>query len=335
MRLMMNSWLKDHYEFKEIQVNGRFGLFPRLNLISRLILDIRSFNPDIIHISGLQLQGFYSVLASRLAGYRNIILTIRGKSTDSLEISFVKKMMMGYIIEPITLFMSKYVTTVCIDMSNRIHGLKKSPKFAGVIHNAMPQLNQDNPDSHTIRTELGLNEKDLLLVYSGRIVMEKGISYLLEASRALKDSRIRLLLCGDGKDIDAYMKNYQPEIQAGKIFFLLRRKDIFAILKESDLFVFPTLHENLSNSLLEALAVGLPIIATNVGGNPEIVTDGVNGWLVPAKDSQALQEAIEKIIQDPELAKKMRKESLRIGTEHFSQRLVYQKIDELYQKSLR
>jgi L-malate glycosyltransferase len=334
MRMIMQSWLKGKYDFHEIHIAGRLGMIPRIKLILDLAKEIRAVDPDIIHISGLQLHGFYAVLSTRIAGYRNIILTIRGKSTDSLEISGLKKMLFGIVLEPATLAMSKTITTVCEDMANRIKGLRESKKFAGVIPNAMPEVNLPMHENHSIRRELHLDPNDLLLVYSGRVVMEKGIHYLLEAIRGMQHNRVKLLICGEGKDAQGYKHEFDAEIRQKRIFFLGTRSDVLAILSACDVFVFPTLHENLSNALLEAMAIGLPVVTTKVGGNPEIILDGVNGFLVAPYSSEELGSAINKIIHDPSLMQSMGEASLRIGEERFSQSIVYKKIDAVYQRSL-
>jgi glycosyltransferase involved in cell wall biosynthesis len=334
MRLLTNSFLKEKYAFREIKIDGRLGFLPRFGLLLRLIREIKDYKPDLLHITGLQLHGFYAVLAARLAGYQNIILTIRGTSRDALEISPFKKAILGSIIEPATLAMAKTVTTVCEDMAKRYFATDMYKKFAGVIPNAMPELNLARRGEYSIREELGLKSDDILLVYTGRIVMEKGIAFLLEAMRKIKNDKVRLLLCGDGKDEKKYQILYNPEILSRKAFFLHRRADVIDILRACDVFVFPTLHENLSNSLLEAMAVGLPIVATRVGGNPEVVMDGVNGYLVTPGDGEALKDAIERIIDDPTLAQRMGSESLRLGNASFTQSIVYRKYDELYAQTL-
>ncbi|MGB7594814.1 MAG: glycosyltransferase, partial [Erysipelotrichaceae bacterium] len=199
---------------------------------------------------------------------------------------------------------------------------------------AMPEVSLPLRDNRSIRHELHLDPNDILLVYSGRVVMEKGIHYLLEAIRNMHDKQVKLLICGEGKDALKYQHEFDAEILQEMIFFLGRRNDILAILSESDVFVFPTLHENLSNALLEAVAIGLPVVATKVGGNPEIILDGENGFLVTPYSSDELGSAICKIVKDPSLRQSMGEASLRIGQERFSQSKVYKKIDEVYQRSL-
>ena len=92
---------------------------------------------------------------------------------------------------------------------------------------------------------------------------------------------------------------------AGRVHFLGQRRDIPDLLSALDIFVLPSHSEGVSLALLEAMAAGLPVIATAVGGLPEVVTDGENGLLIPPKDPEALAQALARLLADPALAKKL------------------------------
>jgi glycosyltransferase involved in cell wall biosynthesis len=89
------------------------------------------------------------------------------------------------------------------------------------------------------------------------------------------------------------------------VIFTGLRLDVPAILKEASISVLPSLSEGLSNVLIESMAAGVPVVATNVGGNPEIVDDGTTGWLVPSRDADALAQAMMKLLSNPETAAQM------------------------------
>ena len=89
------------------------------------------------------------------------------------------------------------------------------------------------------------------------------------------------------------------------------RDDIPHLLRQFDLFVLPSLGEGISNTILEAMATGLPVIATNVGGNTELVQEGVNGFLVPKEDPEQLAITMEKMLNQPERLKAMGNASLQ------------------------
>lgn len=331
MRLIMNSWLKQKYEFEEIGIHEKLGKIPRLCLINKLRKQIKKSNPDIVHVSGLQLHGFYAVIAARLAGCKNVLTVVRGSSTDALGITKVKRWVFGKIIEPITLRCSKVVYTVCNAMAERPLIQKNTKIFGGVVHNAIPEINMNNYNQHSFRNEQGFSDDDVLLVYTGRVTKDKGLQYALGAISQIEDVNIKFVICGDGPDLRKIQREYINLLNSRKVVMLGARDDIIRILLECDIFLFPTLHENLSNSLLEACAVGLPIIATSVGGNPEVIKDGFNGLLVPPRNELAIRQAIEALTKDKQKMKELGENARTVALNKFSQDKIYNQVDKLYQ----
>jgi glycosyltransferase involved in cell wall biosynthesis len=109
-----------------------------------------------------------------------------------------------------------------------------------------------------------------------------------------------------------------------------KRNDVNEILKASDVFILPTLHENLGNVFLEASSAGIPSIGTNVGGVPEVIEDGITGILVPPYDSDALVDAINKLYGDKELRAKMGTSALLKLNTQFSIDKIEEKFDKMY-----
>lgn len=332
MRLLMNSRLKEDYEFKEICINGRLGKIPQIRLILKLVKEIKNYNPDLVHVSGLQLQGFYATLATRLAGVKNILLIVHGSTTEMINFSKVSKWIFGSIIEPITLRMAKIVYTVCYAMAENPLIKNNTKNFGGVVHNAIPNINLNDYSKISIRKELNISHSDVLVVYTGRVTKEKGLHYALDAFRSIENAKF--IICGTGSHYNEFMTTYSEEIKMGKVHFLGDRKDIINVLTGCDIFLFPTLHENLSNSLLEACVVGLPSVVTNVGGNPEVIRDGINGFLVEPHDSMAIVEALKLLIDDENKRKSMGNIAQRIVNEEFSQEKIFSQVDKLYQMTL-
>lgn len=335
MRLLMNSWLKDEYEFKEIYIDRKLGKIIKLRLINSLRKQIKNYNPDVIHITGLQLHGFYATLSARLAGYKNILLVIRGSSTEAIAFSKTSKWIFGHIIEPITLRLAKVVYTVCYAMAKNPLITKNVKEFGGVVHNAIPNIDLLKYNHDAFRTEIGARPSDILVVYTGRVTNEKGVGYALEAFRTIEDKNIKFIICGNGADLESFKKAYKDEIENEQVIFLGERKDVINVLVGCDVFLFPTLHENLSNSLLEACAVGMPIIATSVGGNPEVIEDGVNGLLIPPEDVLSIRDAIMSLVNDREKMKKLGDKAQEIGHEKFSQDKIFNQVDYFYRTIIR
>jgi glycosyltransferase involved in cell wall biosynthesis len=113
------------------------------------------------------------------------------------------------------------------------------------------------------------------------------------------------VLIGDGEERPKLEEQIREAGLESNFVFLGRRSDVPELLACCDLSVLPSEAEGLPNSVLEAMAAGLPVIATCVGGNPEIIVDGINGLLVPPQDEQALAEAILRILQDAHLGRRL------------------------------
>jgi len=150
------------------------------------------------------------------------------------------------------------------------------------------------------------------LLFVGRVNPVKGLEYLLEAVRHLNYQNLTLTVIGDNFFLPGYTQNIKQKIKKLGIEDRVRLKGaikeggkLLEAYQDHDIFVLPSLWDTSPIAIIEAMCARLPIVATNVGGIPEWVEDGVNGLLVPSKNSRALADAILKLIQDPNLREKM------------------------------
>jgi glycosyltransferase involved in cell wall biosynthesis len=169
------------------------------------------------------------------------------------------------------------------------------------------------------RLELGLPTGAPVLITVAYLREPKGIQYMLEALPDVLNvyPECRYLIVGDG--------DFRPVLEAQtrdlrlehNVIFTGRRSDIPDVLAVSDIFVLPTLTEALPTVLAEAMAARKPVIASKVGGVPEIVDDGVNGLLLPPADARKLAKAIISLLGDPERAAAMGKAGFDIAAARF------------------
>ncbi|NIO19173.1 MAG: glycosyltransferase [Candidatus Aenigmarchaeota archaeon] len=138
---------------------------------------------------------------------------------------------------------------------------------------------------------------EINILFVGRVSEEKGCDYLLRACKRIADQgkTFKLSLIGDG-DIDRFSDMAVKMGIGGRVLFAGFRRAFSNLLGESDIFVLPSMGEGLPISILEAMAQGLPVIASNVGGVPEIIDEGVNGYLVPPGDEISLADAMVRMI---------------------------------------
>lgn len=146
------------------------------------------------------------------------------------------------------------------------------------------------------RAELTRNMATPIVLTIARLDAQKGISHLLDAAAAVPD--VSFAIAGDGPDRGALEARAAALGLGDRVRFLGHRRDVPALLAAADLFVLPSLYEGLPLAVLEAMAAGVPVIASAIGGTDEVVRDGETGTLVPPADANALAAAITRTLAD-------------------------------------
>jgi glycosyltransferase involved in cell wall biosynthesis len=177
---------------------------------------------------------------------------------------------------------------------------------------------------------------DSLIVGSiGWLTDIKGHRFLVEAVAALKQECpvVHLVLVGTGDRHGALLQQARQAGIADAVHLVGHREEVEDCLKGFDCFVLPSLNEGMGRSLIEAMAAGLPVVASRVGGIPAFVQDGVNGLLVPPGDSRALAEALGSLLRDPQWACRLGKQASRSIGEEYGIGSMVQAIERLYQEA--
>jgi glycosyltransferase involved in cell wall biosynthesis len=192
-----------------------------------------------------------------------------------------------------------------------------------------------------IRHELGLPPDAPLVAVVARLSPIKGLEYFLDAAVQVAASHpdARFLVVGEGLFNDT---TYRQDLEryaarlglSERVVFTGLRTDIPDLLSELAVSVLPSLSEGLSNTLLESMAAAVPVVATTVGGTSEAVEDGVTGFLVPPRDAGALARAMERILDNPELATRLGRAGRRRVAERFSIDGMIRETERLYVRLL-
>jgi glycosyltransferase involved in cell wall biosynthesis len=182
------------------------------------------------------------------------------------------------------------------------------------------------------RGELGLTPEALAIGTAGRLVPVKDQANLVEALALLRDRGVGFtaFIAGDGP----LRRELEAQIAArgltASVQLLGQRKDIERIFAALDVFVLPSKSEGMSNTILEAMASGAPIVATNVGGAEELVEEGRTGVLVPKEDSEALSGALAAMAADPVRRREMGRAARAKAEREFSLERMLRDYDSLY-----
>ena len=202
-----------------------------------------------------------------------------------------------------------------------------------VVYNAF-ELPKAETSKEEARKKLGL--EGFILISAGRLVPWKGFGALIEIMPeiAREISEAKLYIIGDGPDYDSLKSKIKKLNLEGVVFLLgsLPRGELLQYLCASDVFVLNTGYEGFSHLLLEAIAMGIPVITTKAGGNPEIIEDGKNGLLVEYNDKAALKEAVLKLYRQPEFGERLAKNTKEKLGEFSKERMLEQTIGILSDK---
>jgi sugar transferase (PEP-CTERM/EpsH1 system associated) len=177
----------------------------------------------------------------------------------------------------------------------------------------------------------------------GRLQAEKDQANLVRAFAVLRDKAVvaglqvhlQLSLIGDGPDREKLESLVRELAIEENVEFLGARDDVPQLMQSLDIFALPSLGEGISNTILEAMATGLPVVATAVGGNPELVDEGNSGYLVPSADAESLAVALFHYIEQPDLIARHGKEGRRRIERYFSMDAMVNAYMEVYSRLLR
>jgi glycosyltransferase involved in cell wall biosynthesis len=186
------------------------------------------------------------------------------------------------------------------------------------------------------RTRLDLPQDGFLVGTVGRLEEQKGQSDLVAAVARLRKEGVAatLLLVGSGREETRLREQARREGIAEHVLFLGTRRDLPELFRAMDVFAFPSLWEGFPIALLSAMAAGLPVVVTPVGGVPEVVRHGANGLVVPVGDPRALAEAIRKAHDDPAAASALGRSAAATVRERYSQKRTALRIMDIYDEVL-
>jgi glycosyltransferase involved in cell wall biosynthesis len=194
----------------------------------------------------------------------------------------------------------------------------------------------DRDERFRLRQSLGLPQDKKLVVNTCRLVKGKGVEYLLSAWERVAaerdDAHLVIVGAGGGESTSCEdeLKGFVRDHGLSSVTFTGWAANVADYLKASDLFVFPTEYEGFGLSLVEAMACGLPVITSGVGGILSIVTDGIDGILVEPRDSGALFHEIMRVLGDPELAERLGERAAGTALGRYSMKSVAAQHFELF-----
>ncbi len=291
-----------------------------IRLVWHLARVLRREQVDILHCHNT-FPKLYGALAALASGTRAVVVTQHAVDYDGRN----QKWDLTSFVNPLVsqfLTVSEHVLSVSCE-TRRVVRERSSVLYNGIDTSRFAPRKQK---TSKLPVKIGC---------VGRLSKEKRHDILLEALSQIQTSRRPgLVLVGDGPTRQSLENQIQDSDLAKDVRLLGTCHNVPSILKDFDIFVLASDTEGLPVALLEAMATGLPVIATRVGGVPELVEDGVNGFLVPPGDPGELASAIEKLVCDAELRQRMGAAGRQKAVRQFSIQTAARKHEELYRALL-
>jgi len=261
--------------------------------LARLVGVVRRFEPDVVH-GYLFGPNLFAVLAGRWCGTRAVVVAKR--NVDAFETPR-QRALQRWIHRAAT-----HVTAVSETVAASVVALGVPRARITVIANGVDttRFHEGGGD----RAALGANGATPLIGSVGCLAPRKDYATLFDALALLRARGLdfRAAVVGDGPERGALEARLATLGLGDRVRLLGERADVENLLPAMDVFVLSSREEGIPNALLEAMAAGRPAVATAVGGTPEVLTDGVTGWLVPAAAPEALAGALADVLQHPDEA---------------------------------
>jgi glycosyltransferase involved in cell wall biosynthesis len=295
----------------------------------------RKEKPEIVH-SITPKAGLLTMIAGKLAGVPLRIHTFTGLIFPSKR-GLLKQLLIA--MDRVLCYCATHIYPEGAGVRNDLIQYKITSKPLKVIANG--NVNGIDTDyfskeqvfvseQERLKKELGIVEDDFVFVFMGRLVGDKGINELISAFKAIsaKKQGVKLLLVGpEEPELDPLSPETIREIQQNRAIMAVGfQKDVRPYFAMSDALVFPSYREGFPNVVMQAGAMGLPSIVTNINGCNEIIIEGENGTIIPVKNTDALYESIKIMIEDDTLRVSLQQNARSMIVSRFEQSIVWEAI---------
>jgi glycosyltransferase involved in cell wall biosynthesis len=300
-------------DFSPVDMSRRFSLRP----IRKIIDIIRAKEIDLLHSQGARAD-FFARVAGRTAGVQHIVCTV-AMPAEGFEVGPFRKKLYRFMDSFTERYVDRFIVVSDSLQRTLVQDRKLAPRSVVRIYNGI-ELDNYQPEAteNNLRTEWGFSQNADLIGGIGRMVWQKGFAYFIQAIPQILINlpQAKFVLVGEGPlryELDRLAKKLDVQ---DKIIFPGFRSDIQKILSTIDVIVVPSLLEGFPMLTLEAMAMAKPIVATQINGITEQISDGREGILVPPKDPEALAAAVLRIVSDRELSSSLA-EAARLKVEEY------------------
>ena len=310
---------------------GVYALAPLVALALRSALGARlqELRYDVVHVHWLVPNAVMVDDVVRAHGPA-LVVSLHGS-----DVFMAERLLPARLLARNTLRHAGAVTACSGDLHRRVLALgARPPRTHTVPYGVDVHAFAPRPPAPELRRRLGVGEDAFLVLALGRLVEKKGFTYLVEA--AARTGGVEVVIAGEG-DLRAELEQRARALKAPvRLVGALAREEMAAALAEADVVVVPSVVDRagnvdgLPNALLEGLATGRAVLATQAGGIPDVVAHDVNGLLVAPKDADALAHALRRLIREPQTRERLGQEARRQAVERLSWEAAARRFEECY-----
>ena len=322
---------KENINVKSIEMTRQITPFKDITAVFQLYKFFKKEKPTIVHTHTPK-AGIVGMLAAKLANVPIRLHTVAG--LPLLEATGEKRKLLNFV-EKLTYSCATKIYPNSLGLKNIILAEKFcSPVKLKVIGNGSSNgidtsyfstTHFTNGDNSRLRAQLDIKDNDFVLIFVGRLVRDKGIDELVEAFRTLNFTDVILILVGGyEQELDPLKESTIYEIENNihikSVGFQNDVRPYFAI---ADVLVFPSYREGFPNVVMQAGAMDIPCIVSNINGCNEIVRHEYNGLIIPVKDAAAIKQAIQKLVEDTTLYNNLKQNSKKQIVENYEQSVIW------------
>ena len=304
--------------------------------IAQLLRIVNQHQIHIVHSMGARAD-FFARMAVRKLPKISLVCTV-AMPVEGFDIGFIRKI----IYKIADRFSSRYVTQfIAVSKALKDQLIRKRKIHSDritVVHNGV-ELDQYNPGmdaSEKIRLLLGITDDYPIIGAIGRLVHQKGYSHFLQAAKQVyvEKKYVRFVIVGHGPEEDN-LKSMAKSLGISHVCtFAGLRRDIPELLSTFEVFVLSSVLEGLPRIVIEAMAMGRPIVATDIDGVREELEDGITGLLVPPENSDSLAKSIIDLLTDKDKSVQMGINARRVAEERFGVGIMLKNVEEVYEEIL-
>lgn len=327
---------------KELKMTRTISPFQDLKSLLNFYKLCKKEKPLIVH-SHTPKAGIVGMLGAKLAGVPIRLHTVAG--LPLMEATGLKRKVLDFV-EKVTYSCATKIypnSKGLYDfiLKNRYTSKEKLLVIANGSSNGIntsffsPQQVSEE-QKNTLKKELNILPDDFVFVFVGRLVGDKGINELITAFSNLNNPKTKLLLVGtQEKELDPLKpQTINNIVNNNNIIAVGFQKDVRPYFAISDALTFPSYREGFPNVVMQAGAMGLPSIVSNINGCNEIIIEGENGVIVPVKNAELLQQKMELFIQNKDFYTQLQQNSRRLITERYEQSMVWNCLLDEYNKQI-